>query len=195
MIKLNQNLKKAKAIEYKNRQRLLKVNPSLDDGSGIYFLTRVDKNDIKYAYIGQAKHILTRLAQHLVGFQHIDCSLKNHKLYSADNPYGWKIGFMHFPISELDEKERYYITLYAQNGYQMRNKDTGGGTGKQELGERKPSKGYRDGIKQGRTNLARELSAIIDKHLTVSIKPEKQGNKVSVRMFEKFWELLGERDG
>lgn len=192
MIKLNQNLKKAKAIEYKNRQRLLKVNPSLDDGSGIYFLTRVDENDIKYAYIGQAKHILTRLAQHLVGFQHIDCSLKNHKLYSIENPYGWKIGFMHFPTSELDEKERYYITLYAQNGYQMRNKDTGGGAGKQELGERKPSKGYRDGIKQGRINLARELSAIIDKHLTVSVKAEKQGNKVSEKMFHKFWDLLKE---
>lgn len=187
----NRNLAKAKAIEYKNRQRLLKVNQNLNDDSGIYFLTRVDENDIKYAYIGQAKHILTRLAQHLVGYQHIDLSLKRHNLYSADNPCGWKIGFIHFPLAQLDEKEQYYIKMYAQNGYQLRNKTTGGqGEGKSQIDEYRPQKGYRDGIKQGRINLARELSAIIDKHLTVSIKPEKQGNKVSVKMFDKFWELL-----
>lgn len=188
------NMAKVKAIERKNAERLRKTNPYLDDKSGIYFLTRENEDNIKFAYVGQAHSLISRMCQHMTGYQHIDLSIKKHGLYSADNPYGWKIGFMHFPISELDEKERYYITLYAQNGYQMRNKDTGGGAGKQELGERKPSKGYRDGIKQGRINLARELSAIIDKHLTVSIKPEKQGNKVSVRMFEKFWELLGERE-
>lgn len=196
MIKLNQNLKKAKAIEYKNRQRLLKVNPNLNDESGIYFLTRVDELGIKHAYVGQALHVTTRLCQHLANFQYIDNSIRSHGLYSEDNPYGYKVNFLNFPKSELDEKERYYITQYSLQGYQMKNRDTGGGAGKQELGERKPSKGYRDGIKQGRINLAKELSAIIDKHLTVSIKPEKQGNKVSVRMFEKFWELLGEgKDG
>lgn len=34
VIKLNQNLKRAKAIEQKNKQRLLAVNPNLDEGSG-----------------------------------------------------------------------------------------------------------------------------------------------------------------
>lgn len=185
-----QNLAKAKAIEYINRQRLLKVNPNLDDKSGIYFLTREDDNEIKFSYVGQAVHILTRLCQHLVGFQHIDNSLKKHGLYSVDNPHGWKIGFMHFPESQLDEKERYYITLYAKNGYQMRNVDTGGGSGKQEIGERKPSKGYRDGLSQGRKNLAKELRNIIDKHLTVTLKPEKERNKVSQKALDKFWELI-----
>lgn len=42
-----QNIAKAKAIEKNNRQRLLKINPQLDDKSGIYFLTRVDENDIE----------------------------------------------------------------------------------------------------------------------------------------------------
>ena len=195
MIKLNQNLKKAKAIEYKNRQRLLKVNPSLDNGSGIYFLTRVDENDIKYAYIGQAKRIMTRLCSHLVGYQHIDLSLKKHGLYSTDNPHGWKIGFMHFGLSELDEKEQYYIKMYAQNGYQLRNKTAGGqGEGKSQIDEYRPQKGYRDGIKQGRKNLASELSHIINTHLSVTLKPEKANNKVSIKALEKFWELLGERN-
>lgn len=188
------NYKQIKAIEYKNKQRLLKVNPNLDDKSGIYFLTRTDENNIKFAYVGQAKCIISRLCQHLVGYQHIDRSLIKHGLYSADNPHGWKIGFMHFPVSELDEKERYYITLYAQNGYQMRNKDTGGGTGKQELGERKPSKGYRDGVSFGRQQLAKELKHIIDTHLTVTLKKWKEGNKVSQKALEKFWSLLGESE-
>lgn len=190
-----QNIAKAKAIEQANKKRLLAVNPKLDEKSGIYFLTRVDENDIKYAYIGQAKHILTRLAQHLTSYQHIDLSLKKHGLYSADNPYGWKIGFMRFPLSELDKKEQHYIKMYAQNGYQLRNKTAGGqGEGKQQIDEYRPQKGYRDGILQGKKTLARELSQIISKHLTVMLKPEKQGSKVSQKQLEKFNELLKEEN-
>lgn len=184
------NFKQRKAIEAKNKKKLLEVNSDLDEKSGIYFLTRIDENNIKYCYVGQALHLLTRLEQHLVGYQHIDLSLKKHGLFSADNPYGWRINFSHCPKDKLDELERYYITLYAQNGYQSRNKDTGGGAGKQELGERKLAKGYYDGLKQGRKALAKELSNIIDKHLNVSLKPDKENNKISIRAFEKFKELL-----
>lgn len=190
-----QNIAKVKAIEQTNKKRLLAVNPNLDEKSGIYFLTRVDENDIKYAYIGQAKHILTRLAQHLTSYQHIDLSLKKHGLYSADNPHGWKIGFMHFPLSELDGKEQHYIKMYAQNGYQLRNKTAGGqGEGKQQIDEYRPQKGYRDGILQGKKALAKELKSIIDKHLTVRLKDEKQNNKVSQKQLEKFNELLNEEN-
>lgn len=190
---MNSNFRRAKVIESKNKKRLLERNPKLDDESGIYFLTRVDENDIKYAYIGQAKHILTRLAQHLVGYQHIDLSLKKHGLYSSDNPCGWNIGFLHFPLLELDEKEQYYIKMYAQNGYQLRNKTAGGqGEGKAQINEYRPTKGYRDGILQGKKSLAKELSHIIDKHLTVSLKTEKQGNKVSMNALQKFNSLLSE---
>lgn len=188
-----QNIARAKAIENQNKRRLLAVNPNLDDESGIYFLTRADENEIKYAYIGQAKHILTRLAQHLVGYQHIDLSLKSHGLYSNENPYGWRIGFMHFTLSELDEKEQYYIKIYAQNGYQLRNKTAGGqGEGKTQIDEYRPVKGYRDGILQGKINLARELSSIAEKHLKIEIREDKRGNKVSQRQFEKFKELMNE---
>ena len=187
-----QNIKQAKAIEYKNKKRLLEVNPKLDDKSGIYFLTREDESGIKFGYVGQAKHILTRLAQHLVGYQHIDLSLKKHGLYKEnDNPYGWKIGFMHFRLEELDEKEQFYIKQYALAGYQLRNKTSGSqGVGKKQIDEYRPQKGYRDGLEQGRKNLAKELSHIIDKHLVISIRADKQNNKVSQRAFEKFNELL-----
>lgn len=190
---MNQNFRQAKAIEAKNKKRLLSVNPKLDEQSGIYFLTREDEDGIKYAYIGQAKHILTRLAQHLVGYQHIDFSMKKYGLYSEDNVNGWKVGFLHFPFDKLDEMEQEYIKLYAQYGYQLRNKTSGSqGEGKRQIDEYKPSKGYYDGIKQGRKSLARELSNIIQKHLDISLKPEKKNNKVSLKAFEKFNDLLSE---
>lgn len=190
---MNSNLKKAKAIEYANKKRLLKVNPNLDEKSGIYFLTRTDVDGINYAYIGQAKHIVTRLAQHLVGYQHIDLSLKKHGLYSTDNIFGWKVGFMHFPEEKLDEMEQFYIKKYAQAGYQLRNKTSGSqGTGKKQIDEYRPQKGYHDGLKQGKKVLARELSNIIDKHLKISLKEGKENNKVSMKAFDKFNDLLNE---
>ena len=187
-----QHIAKAKAIEKKNKERWLGVNSSLDDDSGIYFLTREDENGIKYAYIGQAKHLLTRLAQHLDGYQHIDLSLKKHGLYSWENPHGWKVGFLHCSVMELDELEKDYIKMYANHGYQLRNKTAGGqGSGKSQIDEYRPQKGYRDGIEQGRKALARELKDIMDKHLTVGLKADKKANKTSQRMYEKFMELLG----
>lgn len=190
---MNKNFMRAKAIEANNKKRLLKINPKLDEQSGIYFLTRKDEDGVKYAYIGQAKHILTRLAQHLVGYQHIDLSLKKHGLYSDKNPYGWEIEFLHCPLSELDKKEQFYIKDAALNGYQRLNKTSGSqGIGKKKIDEYRPQKGYRDGLLQGKKTLARELSNIIDKHLSVNLKDTKKNNKVSIRAFEKFKDLIDE---
>ena len=188
----NKSISQIKAIENKNKKRLLEVNPKLDDKSGIYFLTRTDEDGINYFYIGQAKHILTRTAQHMVGYQHIDLSIKKRGFYSEENPYGWKINFFHYPITMLDEVEQKWILEYTKKGYQCRyNKTSGGqGEGKEKINEFKPVRGYRDGLAQGRKNLARELSDIIEKHLIVGLKPEKQNNKISQRALEKFNELL-----
>lgn len=189
-------LRQAKAIESENRKRLLKINPKLNDRSGIYFLLREDENGFKFAYVGQAKSVLQRLASHLVGYeQHIDLSLRKHKLYSEDNPYGWRVEFLNFPESQLDEKEKYYIKLYADNGYQLRNVSIGGQGGNRDsgsIGERKASKGYLQGIQQGRKNLARELSNIAEKHLKIELREDKVNNKVSQKQYEKFKELLQE---
>lgn len=188
-----QNYKQRLAIEQKNKQRLLKLNPDLDEESGIYFLTRTDENGISFFYIGQAKRILTRLAQHLVGYQHIDRSLVKRGLYDEnDNPYGWKVGFLHYSESKLDEMERYWILEYTKQGYQARYNKTAGGqdAGKEKINDYKPAKGYYDGLAQGRKNLARELKSIIDKHLLVMLKPDKAANKTSQKMLDKFWDLL-----
>lgn len=188
------NIAKVKAIEQKNRERLLKVNPALDDSSGIYFLTRTDEDGINYFYIGQAVHIMQRICSHLTGYQHIDLSIRKRGFCSANNPYGWKLNFKHYPASELDKWEQYWILEYTKRGYQCRyNKTAGGqGEGKEKINEFRPAKGYHDGLKQGRKNMAKELSHIIDTHLIVSLKPEKRNNKVSQRAFEKFNELLEE---
>lgn len=185
------------AIEQKNKKRMLAVNPHLDERSGIYILLRTDENGIRHAYIGQAKHLLTRLAQHLSGYQHIDLSLKKHGLISKDNPYGWKVSFVRCAESELDATEKHMIKAYATGGYQLKNKTAGGqGEGKAQINEYRPAKGYRDGLLQGKKNLARELSHIIDKHLEVTLKAEKQNNKVSIKALDKFWSLLeGEENG
>ena len=187
----------AKAIENENKKKLLKLNPELNDESGIYFFLREDENGFRFAYIGQAVKILTRLASHMTGYeQHIDLSLRKHKLYDEQkNPNGWRVEFLNFPESELDERQKYYIKLYADNGYQLRNVSLGGqgeNRASGSIGERKPPKGYMQGIQQGKKVLARELSHIAEKHLKIEIREDKKNNKVSQKQFEKFKELMNE---
>lgn len=191
---MSMTYKQRLAIQYKDRRRLLEINPTLTDESGIYILKREDEEGFKYAYIGQAKHVLSRLVQHLSGYQHIDLSIRKHGFWKLeDNPYGWKISAFRCDLEELDDLEKEYIKLYADRGYQLRNKTSGSQhEGKSQIDAYKPPKGYRDGLEQGRKNLARDLQHIINKHLVVQLRPEKQNNKVSQRQLDKFWELLGQ---
>ena len=192
------NMRQIKAIEKANRERLLKVNPKLNDKPGIYFLLR-QENGFKFAYIGQARtSVMQRLCSHMTGYQqHIDLSIKRHGLYSEENPMGWRVEFLNFPPERLDELEKTYIKQYADAGYQLRNVSVGGQGSERDsgqIGERKPAKGYMQGVQHGKAVLAKELSHIIDTHLTVQLKPDKQHNKVSQRAFEKFKELLDENN-
>lgn len=186
------NIAKVKAIERKNEQKLFAVNPKLDNRSGIYILWRTEV----HAYVGQSVRLLTRLAQHLAGYQqHIDLSLKKHKLYSPDNPYGYRVDFIHCDKTELDDKEREYIQKCIDKGWILKNKTSGGqDDGKEKIAEYKPPKTYRQGIQAGKKTLARELKSIMDKHLTVRLKEEKQGNRVSEKQLEKFNRLLDENN-
>lgn len=190
------NYKEIREREQKNKKNLLEVNNTLTEDSGIYFLLRKDENGFRYAYIGQARHILTRLAQHLNGYeQHIDLSLRKYGLFSADNNWGWQVYALHFPLEELDKKEQYYIKKYADAGWQLRNKTSGSqGVGKAQIDEYRPHKTYRDGILQGKKALSRDLKHILDKHLTIELKAEKKANKTSQKALQKFMELLDEEN-
>ena len=186
--------KQARVVQDKHRQSLLTINPNLNDDSGIYFLTRFEAG-FKYAYIGQAKHILTRLVSHMMGYeQHIDKSLKKHKFASKENPTGWNVNFLNFPEDQLNEKEQYYIQLYANAGYQMRNKTSGSQDGaKFGIAENKSGKGYYDGLKQGYKNAQKDVAKLFEKNLVYSINGNP--NKLKERAFEKFKKFLGEDYG
>lgn len=45
-------------------------------------------------------------------------------------------------------------------------------------------------LSRAKKSLAKELSHIAEKHLEIRLKPEKQGNKVSEKQYEKFMNLL-----
>ena len=189
---MRSNYGRAKAIEQANKMRFLSLNPKIPERSGIYILFR-EENGIKFAYVGQAKFLLTRLAQHLSGYQHIDLSLRKHGLYSEDNPNGYNVAYELCPENYLDERERHWIKEMANKGYQLRNKTLGGqDDGKLGLDNQKPSRGYHDGLAQGRKALAKELLHIIETH-NFEIKPQKD-NKITQKALAKFWELLGKEE-
>ena len=176
-------------IEQINKQKILAVNPDVPDVSGIYILYR-EEDGIKFGYVGQAKHLLSRLAQHLSGYQHIDLSIKKHGLWSKENPCGWCIWFEKYPLNELDAREKEWIRKCANKGYQLRNKSTGSqGVGKKGLDDQKAPKGYYDGLKQGYKNAQKYVANLFDKHLNYSKKSDKP-NKNQEKALEKFKDFL-----
>ena len=183
--------------EIANKKKWTDAFGAITDLSGIYILRRVDEDGIKYAYVGQAKHILTRLADHLKASsgiitkdtQHIDFSLKKHGLYSTDNRTGWLLSVLSFPIEELDERERHYIKYCAKNGYQLRNKTAGGqDKGKHGIAPNKPAKGYYDGVAQGEKNAKKIVATFFEKYLDANIKG--QPNKIKERKLNEFLEYI-----
>lgn len=167
------NYKQVLAKQKATRQRIVKLCPSINDNSGIYIFTRTDENGIRYAYVGQAKHLLSRCAQHLLGYQHIDLSIKKHGLFSENNEYGYRLDFVNLPESELDDSEREYIQKYASLGFQLRNATLGGQDNGKEVIDSKTPKGYHDGLKQGYENARKEIKELFSKYLMVSVKNEE----------------------
>lgn len=181
------------AIKNANKKKILEILPRCPERSGIYFFIR-EEDGFKYAYIGQAVNLLSRIADHLSGFQHIDLSIKKHKLWSKDNPTGWNVHYMEYPESELNEKEQFYIKRYANAGYQLRNATAGSqGEGKHGLDSNKQPKGYYDGLAQGYKNARRDVAHWFKLHLDYRIKSDKP-NKVQEKAKAKFEEFIREDD-
>ena len=179
-----EELMRIKAIEKANKERILKVCPNMPDRSGIYFLTRAE-NGFKYAYIGQAKKLLTRLAGHLKEYQHIDLSLRKHGFYSEDNPTGWSVSFYEFAENSLDEAEQFYIREYANAGYQLRNKTSGSqGEGKKDIAD-EPTKGYLEGLHNGYKKAQKEIAHLFKLHLKCGTKKEPP-TKLQAKALDKF---------
>lgn len=180
------DFRQIKAIEKANKEKILQVCPNATENSGIYIFTR-EENGFKFAYVGQAKHILTRLAEHLKGYQHIDLSIKKHGFYSEENITGWKIEFVE--CFDLDNEEKRLILIYHKNGYQLRNKTAGGQSiGKVLIDEIRPKRGYYDGLRQGYFNAQNKISKLFEKNLIFSINGRTNKNKE--KALEKFKEFI-----
>lgn len=136
-----------------NRQRILFASEEdIQDRSGIYMFYRWDDYcRIIARYIGKSEtSVLERCASHLNGYDsHIDKSIRTHGLWSADNPTGWQVRVLEYCLpQECDERERWYINFAVKIGIDLHNVESGGTIGKTDINERKPARGYRDGIKR-----------------------------------------------
>ena len=188
------NYRQIMKLKAEYKKRIEKLCPSVTNNAGIYVYWRIDENNFKHGYVGQALHLLDRLVNHMFGYKtHIDVSLKKHKLYDEEkNPYGYHIDILEECSEEdLDERERYWIKYYADNGYQLKNKTLGGQDDKKAvLGEGKSTKGYREGVAQGRKNTQREIKELFDKYLTYDIKGKP--GKIKQRKYDEFTAFLNE---
>ena len=183
------NYKQLYAVKKSNEKRILKVCPNCPNTSGIYFLLR-EESGFKFGYVGQAKHIRDRLADHLSGYQHIDLSLKKHGLCSEDNPTGYQVYFLEFPEAMLDEMEQKYIKKCANAGYQMRNATAGGqGKGKTGLGNARQPKTYTEGVMQGEKNMAKQIKHLFDLHLDY-VPKKNPPTKLQERAMQKLKEIF-----
>lgn len=183
------NIRQIKAREKENKEKILSVCPTCPSKSGIYFLFRED-DGFRYAYVGQAKNILSRLAGHLSGYQHIDLSLRKHGLYSEQNKSGWKVAYIEVAEDELDEAERNYILRLANDGYQLRNKTSGGQDGgKKGISPNRQSRGYYDGLEQGKKKSREYIADLFAKHLTVSTK-KTPPTKLQEKAMQKFMDFI-----
>lgn len=195
------NWKQLKAIEQKNKERILAICPEMQDRSGIYMFYRANENGNVFArYIGKSEtSILERCASHLRPFAstptHIDASLKKHGLYSASNPMGWQVCVLEYCLpQECNIKERSWIDYAIKVGIDLHNVESGGTTGKTDINERKPARGYRDGVKQGEKNVIKKIAYLFDLHLKAVPKSDKP-SKNAIKALDTFNSLLqGEID-
>ena len=92
--------------------------------------------------------------------------------------------------NQLDEKEQYYIKKYADAGYQMRNKTSGSqGEGKQGISANRQSKGYYDGLEQGKKKSREYIADLFEKHLVVTTKKQPP-TKLQEKALKKFMDFI-----
>lgn len=184
------NYRQVFAIQQKRERQIKAICPTINKSAGIYIFYRIDEDGIKHAYVGQAKNLLRRAAQHLGEYDRIALSLKKRGFYSVANPNGWRLSFKNCGEAELDENERVSIKHYADKGYQLYNATSGGqGKGKNGFDKNRPTKGYHDGVAYGYLKARREISHLFKLHLDVKTKKENP-TKLQLKALEKFNEFV-----
>ncbi len=137
-----------KSVWQKQKQGMaiaLKQFPFLTKESGIYLWYRYDENDTYCWYVGKAKNLLQRTAQHIVNHDsHLDNSIHKHGFFDGEkNKNGWVLQIMgYYRETKLDFFEQHWIG-FCQSRHpdgRMYNVESGGTMGKTIIGERKQRK-------------------------------------------------------
>lgn len=186
------------AIQRANEKRIKAICPEITTQSGIYLFYRLNENNEKCVYVGQAKNLLQRTAQHLTVVKketHIDKSLQKHKLYDLQNLNGWRVFVIKkADVSELDNLEKHYIDFYKnQKNVKLYNVTGGGQKDKAaDVGERMPKKlkSYAKGKAYAYEKVRSEIAKLFKKNLTFSINGKT--NKTKEKAFEKFKKFIEE---
>lgn len=192
------NIRQIKAIEKEAKERILKACPGCPQHPGIYVFFRTDaESGLRFAYVGQAKSLLDRCAQHLREYDHIALSLKKRGFKCEGVSDGWELCFWDYPVCALDLAEQEKIKKFADMGYQLFNRTAGSqSAGKVIFDNKKPPKGYHDGIKQGEKNVRRFIADLFTKHLDYSPKPKngKWPTENQLKAMQKFKEFMEEEN-
>lgn len=183
------------AIQRKNEEIISKLF-NIPKRSGIYLFHRLNEEGKKCFYVGQAKNLLQRVAGHLMGREtHIDKSIYKHKLYSEDNPCGWRVNVIEFcGVDDLDRIEQYYISRYLEQEDCVIYNVTGGGQfdKKADVGERLQTKlkSYKNGKDLGYKKAIAEVKVYFEKYLDFKIKGKE--TKIKQKKYKEFEELLND---
>ena len=182
-------------------RRIKEVCPDITNRPGIYIFYRTDTDScLRFCYIGQAKRLTERCAQHLREYDHIALSLKKRGFFDPINPEanpgGWKLSVWECSgLDALDNAEIEAIREYANNGYQLFNRTAGGqGDGKVIFDNKRQSKTYREGLAQGYTNARREVAHWFNLHLAVSMKKPTKNAEKALAKFQEFIDLEAEEN-
>jgi len=135
---------------------------------GIYIFNRYDDDKGKQCYyVGQAKNLRRRMAQHLLEFDHIGLSLKKHGLWHrTKNPNGWYCEYFRRPESLLDKFEKEVIaSIQSSKEYELYNITSGGqGKGKCDIRKRAERGGWRKGKDAGYEKAYAEIAEVVEKY-------------------------------
>jgi hypothetical protein len=177
-------------------KRIKEVCPEITNRPGIYIFYRTDTDSgLRFCYIGQAKRLIERCAQHLQEYDHIALSLKKRGFKRDGKDGGWELVCFDFPIDELDMGETEMIKLWANKGYQLFNRTAGGQSdGKIIFDNKRQAKTYREGLAQGYLNARREVAHWFSLHLNVSMKKPTKNAEKALAKFQEFIDLEAEEN-
>ena len=183
-----------------DKKKIIKTMcPQITNKSGIYMFSRINEDCNICIYVGQAKDLLSRTAQHLMDKkQHIDKSIYVHKLYDQiSNPSGWFVRILEFCDEEmLDIREQHYIEYFRSKNDVVLYNVTGGGqfNKAEDIGERYEVKlkSYRNGKAIAYDKAKQYVKTMFDKYLDYTIKGKP--TKIKERKLKEFKDFLGGTD-